>query len=73
LKSGGYFKPPAPKLHCGSTIRPIPDVHFCVSALSVAKKIRVPVLGHWATQGEFFKIDTVDALEDKLRSALWLR
>lgn len=34
-----------------------------------ASKIRVPVQGHWATQDEFFKIDTVSALEDKLRAA----
>jgi carboxymethylenebutenolidase len=34
-----------------------------------ASKIRVPLQGHWATQDEFFKIDTVDALEDKLRVA----
>ena len=34
-----------------------------------ASKIRVPVQGHWATQDEFFKIDTVAALEDKLRAA----
>lgn len=34
-----------------------------------ASKIRVPVMGHWATQDEFFKIDTVDALETKLREA----
>jgi carboxymethylenebutenolidase len=26
-------------------------------------------MGHWATQDEFFKIDTVDALEQKLRDA----
>ena len=32
-----------------------------------ATKIRAPVLGHWAIQDEFFKIETVDALEDKLR------
>ena len=30
-------------------------------------KITVPVLGHWATQDEFFKIDTVDQLETKLK------
>ena len=34
-----------------------------------ASKIRVPVMGHWATQDEFFKIDTVDALEAKLHQA----
>jgi carboxymethylenebutenolidase len=34
-----------------------------------ASQIRVPVLGHWATQDEFFPIATVDALEAKLREA----
>ena len=34
-----------------------------------ASKIKAPLLGHWATQDEFFKIDTVDALEAKLRAA----
>lgn len=34
-----------------------------------ASKIRVPLQAHWATQDEFFKIETVDALEDKLRAA----
>ena len=34
-----------------------------------ASKIRVPLQGHWATQDQFFKIETVAALEDKLRTA----
>ena len=34
-----------------------------------AKALRVPLLGHWATQDEFFKIETVEALEQKLREA----
>ncbi|WP_210547600.1 dienelactone hydrolase family protein [Rhodoferax sp. PAMC 29310] len=34
-----------------------------------ASKIRAPLQAHWATQAEFFKIDTVDALEAKLRDA----
>lgn len=34
-----------------------------------ASKIRVPVMGHWATQDAFFTADTVDALEAKLRDA----
>lgn len=34
-----------------------------------ADHIRAPLMGHWATQDEFFKIDTIDALEDKLRGA----
>ena len=32
-------------------------------------KISAPLLAHWATQDEFFKIETVDALEEKLRAA----
>src|SRR5580700_8093379 len=34
-----------------------------------ASKIKAPVLGHWATQDEFFKIASIDALEEKLRAA----
>ncbi|MBU6435940.1 MAG: dienelactone hydrolase family protein [Betaproteobacteria bacterium] len=34
-----------------------------------AAKIKAPLLGHWATQDEVFKIDTVDALEAKLKAA----
>ena len=34
-----------------------------------ASKIKAPLLGHWGTQDEFFKIDMVDALEVKLQAA----
>ena len=34
-----------------------------------ASKIKAPLQGHWATQDEFFKIDTVAALEEKLGAA----
>jgi len=34
-----------------------------------ASRIRMPLLGHWATQDEAFPIAGVDALEDKLRGA----
>ena len=34
-----------------------------------ASQIRAPLQGHWGTQDEFFKIDLVDALEEKLTSA----
>ena len=34
-----------------------------------ASKIRAPLMGHWATQDAFFKIDTVDALVEKLNAA----
>jgi carboxymethylenebutenolidase len=32
-------------------------------------KIKVPVIGHWATQDQAFAIETVDALETKLSDA----
>lgn len=34
-----------------------------------ASKIKAPVMGHWATQDQFFTIDTVALLEDKLKAA----
>ena len=34
-----------------------------------ASKIKVPVQGHFATQDEFFKIETIAQLEEKLRGA----
>jgi carboxymethylenebutenolidase len=34
-----------------------------------ATKIKAPMLGHWATQDEFFPIATIDQLETKLRAA----
>ena len=34
-----------------------------------ATKIKAPLLGHWATQDDFFPIATVDQLEEKLRAA----
>ena len=34
-----------------------------------ASKITMPLQGHWATQDEFFKIDMIDALEEKLTAA----
>jgi len=34
-----------------------------------AGKIRVPVQGHFATQDQFFAIETIDQLEDKLKIA----
>lgn len=34
-----------------------------------ASKIKAPVMGHWATQDQFFTIDTVALLEDKLKVA----
>jgi carboxymethylenebutenolidase len=34
-----------------------------------ATKIKAPLQGHWATQDEFFKIASIDQLEEKLRAA----
>lgn len=34
-----------------------------------ASQLKAPLLGHWATQDEFFPIATVDALETQLREA----
>jgi len=34
-----------------------------------AAKVKVPVLGHWATQDDFFAIGDVERLEEKLRAA----
>jgi carboxymethylenebutenolidase len=34
-----------------------------------ASKIKAPLLGHWGTQDQFFAIDGVDALEEKLKEA----
>jgi carboxymethylenebutenolidase len=34
-----------------------------------ATKIKAPLLGHWATQDQFFAIATIDQLEEKLRGA----
>jgi carboxymethylenebutenolidase len=31
-------------------------------------KIRIPIMGHWALHDDFFKIDVVDALEEKLKA-----
>ncbi|MBC7938400.1 MAG: dienelactone hydrolase family protein [Chitinophagaceae bacterium] len=34
-----------------------------------AAKIKAPLMGHWGTEDEFFKIEGVDALEAKLQAA----
>ena len=34
-----------------------------------AEKIKIPIMGHWATRDEFFDISGVDQLEQKLRDA----
>ena len=34
-----------------------------------AGKIKAPVMGHWGTQDQFFSIDTIALLEEKLKAA----
>jgi carboxymethylenebutenolidase len=34
-----------------------------------ASKIKAPMLGHWATQDQFFPIANIDSLQEKLRAA----
>jgi len=34
-----------------------------------ASKIKIPIMGHWATKDAFFNIEQVDALEQKLKQA----
>ena len=36
-----------------------------------ASKIKIPLQGHWATQDQFFKIEIVDGLEEKLKARAW--
>lgn len=52
----------APELDAGAVWYGLPPLEFLDAA-----KIKVPVLGHWATQDQFFPIASVDALEAKLR------
>jgi carboxymethylenebutenolidase len=34
-----------------------------------ATRIKIPLMGHWATEDAFFKINVVDSLEQKLDAA----
>jgi len=54
----------SPEIDAGVTWYGCPPLEFID-----ASKIRAPLMGHWATQDEFFSIDTVDALEFKLKQA----
>jgi carboxymethylenebutenolidase len=54
----------APELDAGVTWYGYPPLEYVDAA-----KIKVPLLGHWGTQDEFFKIAGVDQLEEKLRAA----
>ena len=54
----------APEIDAGVTWYGCPPLDYID-----ASKIRVPLMGHWAKQDEFFKIATIDALEDKLSAA----
>jgi len=54
----------APEIDAGVVWYGCPPLEYIDAA-----KIKAPVQGHWATQDEFFKIATIDQLEDKLRAA----
>lgn len=54
----------APELDAGIVWYGCPPLEFVD-----ASKIAVPVLGHFATQDEFFKIEAVDQLEARLKDA----
>lgn len=53
-----------PELDAGVVWYGCPPLEYLTAA-----NIKVPVLGHWATQDQFFPIDTVDALEKHLGAA----
>lgn len=54
----------APEIDAGVVWYGCPPLEYIDAA-----KIKAPLLGHWATQDEFFPIATIDSLEDKLRAA----
>jgi len=54
----------APEIDAGVVWYGCPPLEYIDAA-----KIKAPIQGHWATQDEFFKIATVDQLEEKLRTA----
>jgi carboxymethylenebutenolidase len=52
----------APEVDAGVVWYGLPPLEYIDAA-----KIKAPLLGHWATQDQFFPIATVDQLQDKLR------
>jgi len=54
----------APELDAGVTFYGCPPLEYID-----ASKIKAPLMGHWATQDQFFGIETIDQLEAKLRGA----
>ncbi len=54
----------APELDAGVVWYGCPPLEYIDAA-----QIKVPLLGHWATQDEFFPQATIDLLQDKLREA----
>jgi len=54
----------APELDAGVTFYGCPPLEYID-----ASKIKAPLMGHWATQDQFFGIDTSHQLDTKLRGA----
>jgi carboxymethylenebutenolidase len=54
----------APEIDAGVVWYGCPPLEYLDAA-----KIKAPLQGHWATQDEFFKIASIDQLEEKLRAA----
>jgi carboxymethylenebutenolidase len=54
----------APEIDAGVVWYGCPPLEYIDAA-----KIKAPLLGHWATQDEFFPIATVEKLEEKLRAS----
>ncbi len=54
----------APEIDAGVVWYGCPPLEYIDAA-----RIKAPLLGHWATQDEFFPIADIDRLEDKLRAA----
>jgi carboxymethylenebutenolidase len=54
----------APEIDAGVVWYGCPPLEYIDAA-----KIKVPLLGHWATQDEFFPTATVDQLQEKLSAA----
>ncbi len=54
----------APEIDAGVVWYGCPPLEYIDAA-----KIKAPLQGHWATQDEFFPIDTIDQLQAKLGEA----
>lgn len=54
----------SPEIDAGVTFYGCPPLEYID-----ASKIKAPLMGHWATQDQFFGIETIDQLEAKLGAA----